>query len=133
MLKHLRWALLWALFILVLCLIPGGDLPQWKWADLLSVDKLVHAGVFALLLVLLIRGLRGRYGAVPVRSRIMLFAILICIAYGGALEIMQGTLLVDRSADLLDFLANTMGCGLGWLWLRRAERKMERAGSAGTA
>ena len=127
MLKHLRWALLWALVILALCALPGKDIPKIWWAEWLSLDKLVHAGVFAVLIVLLIRGLRRHYGQVDLRSRTVRWWIAGCIAYGGALEIMQGALLTDRMADLSDFVANSVGCGLGWWWSRRRERKAATA------
>jgi VanZ family protein len=121
-LKHLRWALLWALVIFILCVLPGKDIPSFWWTDLLSIDKLVHAGVFGVLVLLLSRGLRAHYGGLELRSRRMLLWILACIAYGGALEIMQGVFLTDRYADVLDFLANSAGCGLAWWWLDRKAR-----------
>lgn len=127
LLKHLRWTLLWALVILGLCAVPGKDLPQWRWADLLSVDKLVHAGVFAVLVVLGARGLRAQHHGLAMRSRAMAVLIACCVLYGGALEVMQGTLMTDRSADVLDFVANSAGCGLAWGWLRRRERKAATA------
>jgi hypothetical protein len=126
-LRPLRWALLWALLILMLCLIPGRDLPQWRWADLMSLDKLAHAVLFAVLMVLIVRGLR-KYPAIEAGLKPTLFALVFSILYGGALEIMQGSLLNDRVADLGDFVANTIGCGLGWLLLVWRERRQRRAG-----
>lgn len=123
-LKHLHWALLWAMVILGLCLMPGRDIPSFWWTELLSMDKFVHAGMFAVLVVLVVRGLRKRRPVLALRSRTVLFWSLACVAYGGALEIMQGTLMTDRYADLLDFLANTLGCGIGWWWLARKEPQM---------
>ena len=66
MLRSFRWALAWALCILVLCLMPGRALPSWDWFDLLSLDKLVHAGMFGTLTVLLAgafqkRDMRGSF------------------------------------------------------------------------
>lgn len=130
-LRSLRWALLWALLILVLCLIPGSDLPQWSWADLLNVDKLVHALMFAVLVVLIVRGLR-KYPSIEAGAKPVLIAMLFAIPYGGALEIMQGSLLRDRTADIGDFIANTIGCALGWAYLRWREVRQERS-AGGTA
>ena len=127
--RSLRWALLWTLLILILCLIPGRDLPQWRWADLLSVDKFVHTAMFAVLVVLSVRGLRRQDRYDGLRSRAVLSTLLFAIPYGGALEIMQGTLLTDRVADVGDFIANAIGCALGWWWLRRQARKAGMAGA----
>ena len=96
--RHLRLALLWALLILALCLMPGQDLPQWRWADLLSLDKWVHAGMFAVLVVLLVLGLKRQYGPAWARSKGLWTAAIVCILYGVALELMQGLLMQGRTA-----------------------------------
>ncbi len=105
-----RWPLLWAMFILLLCLMPGAALPTWHWADLFSVDKLVHAGLFAVLAVLAFR-------ALPHRSPVIVaVTALFCVAYGGALELMQQLPVLGRRGDWNDFLANGIGVCLGWAW-----------------
>ncbi len=118
MVRALRWAFAWALLILVLCLMPGRALPAWHWADLLSVDKAVHAGLFAVLAVLVLLGLRAHAGGAPLSVPAILWAVVTCIAYGGLLELMQQLPALGRRGDLNDLLANTAGCGLGWLWDR---------------
>lgn len=125
MLRHLRWALLWALLILVLCLMPGAALPAWHWADLLSVDKLVHAGLFAVLGVLLFVGISRHYGARVLRSSTVLAIVLVGIGYGGALEIMQMLSALGRRGDWNDFIANSAGLGIawGWYWWRWAGQR----------
>lgn len=40
--------------------------------------------------------------------------LLVCIAFGGMLEIMQATVFSNRSADWFDFIANTFGCFVAW-------------------
>lgn len=118
MLRHLRWALLWALLILLLCLMPGAALPAWHWADLMSLDKLVHAALFAVLLFLCAAGLTKHYGAERLRSSVMLAACIATVAYGGLLEIMQNLPALGRRGDWNDFIANTVGVALGWGWYR---------------
>jgi VanZ family protein len=107
-----RWPVLWALLILLLCLMPGAALPTWHWADLFSVDKLVHAGLFGVLAVLALR-------ALPHRSTVSIaVTALACAAYGGALELMQQLPALGRRGDWNDFLANGIGVclGLAWQW-----------------
>lgn len=123
MLRHLRWALLWALFILVLCLIPGKDLPKVWWAEILSFDKWVHTGVFCVLVILAHQGLRDVFTARWRTPRIF----LVCLAYGALLEVMQGTLMVDRYAEVADFLANAFGAAAGTWW---AIKRKGRAASS---
>src|SRR4051812_22939500 len=121
-LKHTKWAMLWALLILILCGIPGRDIPHISFLELLSFDKFVHAGIFFVLLLLTVRGflLQTRYEKLRNNSRV--FAACICIAYGGSLEIMQGTLFSERSADVYDFIANSFGCLMGLLLYNWVER-----------
>lgn len=117
MLKRLRWTLLWALVILVLCLIPGKDLPRYRWADLLSFDKFVHAGVFFVLAWLMVVAVKPTWDTRAVR-----WTAVVCVVYGGLLEVMQGTLMTDRYADIGDFVANGLGVALGLWWWARKER-----------
>lgn len=123
MVRALRWAFAWALLILVLCLMPGSALPAWHWADLLSVDKAVHAGLFAVLAVLVLLGLRVHAGGAPLPAPAILWAVVACVVYGGLLELLQQLPVLGRRGDLSDLLANTAGCGLGWLWDRYRRTK----------
>lgn len=123
MLKNFRWALLWALCILVLCLIPGSTLPEWDWFALLDLDKLVHAGMFGALTVLLADALRKR----DTLSRYVLMGFLVSVAYGAATEFMQGMEALGRRTDPSDVVANTIGALLGaWyaLWRERIKKPM---------
>lgn len=98
--------------------MPGKDLPSIWWLELLSFDKVVHAGVFAILTILIIRNVEAlNSGTLFFKYRIAI-AIVVGAMYGGALEIMQGTCIEGRSADIYDFIADTVGCFIG-IWLAR--------------
>lgn len=43
----------------------------------------------------------------------MIIIILLCISYGGLIEIMQAKIFSNRSGDWLDFIANSFGCLMG--------------------
>jgi VanZ family protein len=87
-------------------------------------DKLLHFGAYAtttgaFLLAAVWRPGRGD-GAFP-RTAPLLVAAAIAIA--AALEVAQGTLVSDRSADILDAVAGSLGAAValaGWAALRRA-------------
>lgn len=123
--------LAWALLILGLCLLPGEELPEWDWADLLSLDKLVHAGLFAVLLVLGVRALRMHGSGLRLRSWPVALFTGACVSYGGALELMQAHLLTGRTADPFDALANAFGCILGLVYLSRLDNRRTTLPSAG--
>ena len=121
--KHIKWAMLWALLILILCGIPGKDIPHISFLELLSFDKFVHAGIFFVLLLLTVRGFLLQSNFLQLKKSAKIFALLICIIYGGSVEIMQGTLFVDRSADIFDFIANTFGATMGIVLYDWMEKK----------
>jgi VanZ family protein len=111
-LKYTWPVFVWAFLILALCAMPGKDIPHVTWLEAISFDKWVHAGVFFVLVIL---GLRGLLHLRPARSRqnANLLTLLPALCYGGLLEVLQGAVFVDRSADVFDFIANSFGCVMG--------------------
>lgn len=105
MLKHLRWALLWAAVILWLCLIPGRSLPEWDWFAIFDLDKLVHGGMFFVLTLLLAQGLKGH--GTP--ARYIVWAVAISVGYGLGTELLQGLQALGRRTDINDMIANSIG------------------------
>ncbi|MFY9308927.1 MAG: VanZ family protein [Bacteroidia bacterium] len=120
--KYTWWSMLWALIILILCGIPGRDIPHISFLELLSFDKFVHAGIFMVLVVLTIRGFTLQKNFPKLQASAKAAACISCIVYGGLLEVMQGTLFEGRSADIYDFIANSFGCIVGLLLYKRIER-----------
>ncbi|MGE0635498.1 MAG: VanZ family protein [Bacteroidia bacterium] len=104
--KYLAPAFLWALVILWLCAIPGQDIPSWK---LLSFDKAGHAFIFFTLTILLFWGFFKQKRDSFFHNYFLSASILIAIIYGGTTELMQQYLFENRTADLLDFAANSIG------------------------
>ena len=114
--------MLWALIILILCGMPGRDIPHISFLEMLSFDKFVHAGIFFVLILLTVRGflLQDRFNKLKISAKSIAF--IICVAYGGSLEIMQGTIFEERTADIFDFIANSFGCAMGLLFYDRIEK-----------
>jgi len=101
------------MFIALLCGFPGKDIPHISFLELLSFDKFVHAFIFFILVLLIQNSVRKT----PNRKNSIVYALCLSIPYGGILEIMQQELFVDRTADLFDFIANTIGCLLAWAFI----------------
>ena len=104
-------SVIWALIILALCSMPGNLIPSASWLELLSFDKWVHAGIFFVLVSLLGISVEA-HGQT---KTLFYFYFILSVIYGGALEIMQATLFVARSADWQDMAANTFGCVIALL------------------
>jgi VanZ family protein len=122
--RPLRPALGWALLIFVLCLTPGAALPTWHWADLLSVDKLVHALIFGVLVVFLGQGFQQQEEGSALVRHALAVAVVLGVAYGGAMELMQQVPGLGRRGDWMDVIANTFGSivaffSLRWWWSRQ--------------
>lgn len=98
-------AFLLSLFVLF---TPGDDVPSAP-----GVDKLVHAGLFALL--------AGTGALARVRPPVLAGALL---GYAVTSELIQAWAPLDRSGDVLDTAADALGISLGlagaWLWRRRS-------------
>ena len=118
-------AILWAFFILILCGIPGRDIPHISFLEMLSFDKWVHAGVFFVLVLLTVRGFRLRQNSAALKKHASWFALAFCIPYGGLLEIMQGTLFEERSMDVYDFIADSFGALLAVLFYKTLSSKIK--------
>lgn len=116
--------MLWALLILILCGMPGKDIPHISFLELLSFDKFVHASIFFVFILLTVRGfvLQTRYVKLSNSAKPIAFAI--CVAYGILMEVMQGTVFIDRSADVYDVIANSFGCTMGWIFYSWIEKNI---------
>lgn len=104
---------IWSLFILVLCGMPGKGIPHFSWAEAVSFDKWVHAGLFFIEVSLLIPAISRTS-----TWRILLVSLLATIGYGYLLELGQKFLFADRSFDYYDFIANSIGCLTGVIFAR---------------
>jgi VanZ family protein len=123
--KHHVPTLLQALLILILCGIPGRDIPHVSFLEMLAFDKWVHAGIFLALNLFAMRGvLLGSNAGMKKNAKIA--TLIPCILYGGLLEILQGVLFAERSADILDFYANSFGCFVAVLTYNFFAGKLKR-------
>jgi len=118
-LKYKLPAIIWFSIIFALCSMPGKSIPHISWLELLSFDKFVHASIFFGLQILSMRAFMFSSSFTKVKWLILLF----CVAYGGALEIMQSVFFSERSGDLFDFIANSFGCICGILLFSRIRKK----------
>jgi len=106
---------LWFVFIFVLCATPGQFIPSSNWLELLSVDKLIHAFIFFVLTSLsFLTAIKFKQSAF-----MLTLCVLLSIIYGAALEWMQANYFSNRSADWQDVVANTLGCLLALLTLKK--------------
>lgn len=115
-LKYNWPSILWAAFILVICLMPHQHVPR---VTIPHFDKLVHFALYLILAVLTWYGWTRQNFFAALRANTAIKIILLLAIYGMTIEVLQGTLTPDRSFDLWDELANNAGAVAGTLAMRQ--------------
>jgi len=100
----------WALLILVLSFLPASSFPEDKIEGL---DKAVHAFLYCTLTFLLIIGFKKQKSFLHLKNHPIVFSVVLGVLYGAMIEVLQGTIIVNRSMELADIIANAIGCILG--------------------
>lgn len=101
--------MIWTCLIVFLSLYSGESLPHPRWLMFPHIDKAAHFLMYFIFAALLIHDAQ-HYSKIHLKySRIILISVLVVIAWGGILEILQGIPHLHRSRDFFDFLANAAG------------------------
>jgi len=105
-------AILWHVFITVLFFLPGSAFPKENWLADIHLDKWVHFGFFALLVLF------WRY-YFPEVSKYSWLLLMLAFCYGLSVEIIQHFFVANRSFDAGDIIADMVGSLAGlWVWTR---------------
>ncbi|ADY29702.1 VanZ family protein [Cellulophaga lytica] len=102
----------WVVLITLLSLFSfsNTDLPSVK---IPYIDKLVHFTFYSVATLLGVLSLKDFFNIKKVKTLIIWYLAFILIVYGIIIEILQHTITVTRSAEFLDFVANTIGVFVG--------------------
>ena len=109
--KRFLPAVIWSLVILLLSILPGSSLPKVGWKSFLEFDKIAHAGVYFVLVVITAMSLKASIKARLVKN--LALVVLVCSLYGILLEVIQYIFLSDRFFEIPDIIANISGSILG--------------------
>jgi len=118
-----RWAAAGAWAAAIFALSHSPTLP--KGPEIPGLDKIMHAGVYAILAWLLFRALAAGRG--PIRIQAWPLAVVLAFLYGVSDEVHQA-FIPGRSCDTFDALADLFGGVLAWgahisLFRRARERR----------
>jgi len=107
--NYLPFAIAWFLILTILLCLPGSVLPKESWLDGIYFDKWVHIGLFGGLVFLWcgVSGKRKKF-LKPVQQIFVWIALVGCV-YGTAMEYVQKYFIPNRSFDVFDILADTIG------------------------
>jgi VanZ family protein len=111
-----------AIIFYLCCLIPVNDIPDMEFRFFIPTDKIVHFLMFfGLAGVASINYIHYKKEHIII-LKLIVFAILIPVIYGGLIEIMQAEYFTERTGDWFDFLADALGVIASLpvsLWFRR--------------
>ncbi|MCC9166664.1 VanZ family protein [Pontibacter harenae] len=112
-LRYNLFTIIWAAMIMLTTLLPSTSMPSLSAWELFSFDSFAHFFVFAVLTFLMIVGLIKQYTYPRLRHYAIRSAFLICSMYGVLIEFIQHFLVYGRQGDVIDALADTIGCLVG--------------------
>ena len=108
--KHYLLSFSWATIVLILSGLPGNDLPHFA---IKGIDKFVHFSMYGTLAFFLMNSTWYLAGKMPLSNLKMLSVFVISASYGLIMEVLQQTIFIQRSFDLWDEVANTIGAIFG--------------------
>jgi hypothetical protein len=104
-------AIAWLIITTVLLVLPGPDIPEVSFLDLIYFDKWVHAGLFGIMTFL--------FGFPFIKNgtatkKLLIYIAIVCAFYGIAMEYVQKYIAFERDFDYFDMVADTAGCLIGY-------------------
>jgi hypothetical protein len=109
----------WFFVVMVLTFLPGEDIPGNSLLERLYFDKWVHAGIFGLMVILFIRPIAMTALTESEKLRYYLRIAVTVALWGLATEFIQKYFIPGRSFDIWDFVADSVGCSLAYLFSKR--------------
>jgi VanZ family protein len=106
----------WLLISTLLLTIPGSAFPTENWLSKIWFDKWVHIGMFALMTFLWCWALHKKKILRVKFPNVFIGIGIICLLYGVAMEFVQEYIVVNRSFDTGDIIADAAGCLLGVIY-----------------
>ncbi|RIJ43251.1 VanZ family protein [Pontibacter oryzae] len=103
-------------------LLPSTSLPAVSVWELFSFDSFAHAFMFCVLSFLMIVGMSKQFTFPRLRHYAVRGSLLASTMFGIAIELLQHFFIYGRQGDIIDVLANTIGCLFGivlfkWIYI----------------
>lgn len=116
----------WFLFTGLLVFLPGNDIPEASWLDLIYFDKIVHAGIFGGITLLFCLPFFKSHYSLQEKINFFIRISLAAIVWGIAVEVIQKYFIVGRSFDLLDWAADSIGTYAGFLIAKKVAERVHK-------
>jgi hypothetical protein len=111
--------IIWFIVVCFLLFLPGHDIPSVGWLEQINFDKVVHMGIFAVLTVSFCWPFYK--SAISTKKKIRYFMIiaLLCGIWGYCSELIQKYWAIGRDYELLDWVADSTGAFIAYLFCRK--------------
>ncbi len=111
MLKTHWQAVLWTVFIFIICSIPGSQIPKPNFLNIPNLDKWAHLILYTIWAYILSKSYHNE--SKLSKKDALVKVVAFGLELGGTIEIYQHYLIPNRSGELLDFVADAFGVALG--------------------
>lgn len=111
----------WFFLLLFLICLPGSAIPPVEtWLDVIYFDKWVHAGLFAVLTFLFIYPVSRLHLSDAFKKNTAIRIALAAWIWGLTTEFIQRFFIPDRSFDMFDWAADSLGIitAFTWCWIK---------------
>lgn len=108
------FAVLWLLLITVLLCTPGTEFPKITWTDKIWLDKWIHAGLFAILILTWCWSYSAKQRSAPGNKKSFIVIAALGLLYGIVTEILQELFIPFRSFEVPDIIADGVGAAVGY-------------------
>jgi hypothetical protein len=115
----------WTLFTIILCCLPGSDIPSTGIFAAEGIDKIVHVILFGGIVFFWGYYWIARPGTREEWRKLMILIALLSIVLGVVLEFLQLYYIPGRTFDLIDMGADATGAILAYTLLVFPNRKAE--------
>lgn len=111
LLKYQILALIWALFILIICCASLGKAGE-SHLFFKGFDKLTHTGLFFVLTVLTLYGLIRKQARHQLSAVALITVLVLMFLFGSAIELLQWKIFTYRSAEWADLFCDVLGSAM---------------------
>lgn len=116
-------AIAWLIISTVLLTLPGSAFPSESWLDKIYFDKWVHIGMFCVMTVSWCWACTRFTMTIAQQQKTFIWIAVASLAYGVGMEFVQRYLVINRSFDGNDIIADAAGCVLGFWFSNRYIKK----------
>lgn len=126
MLRFILPSILWTLFVIIISIVPGTDLNYGDF-HFEGADKIAHVLLYTLFALFWSTALRRQNSNENLRIKAFKIIFIGGFALGLVLELIQENFIFGRYFELLDLVANGIGCIFGIILFKIIYRDIKRS------